>query len=285
MNMKIATIRLKEYYSQASTTEKAIIKFILAHPEETSRMTIHKLAEKTFSSTSSIIRMCKKNGFDGYKEFSKALIYELAVRKNHQSKLEGDITKADSIKEIVDKVTNKNILSLEDTKNLLDFDVLNKCIDLIHDCHTLCLFGIGSSLLVAKDAQLKFLRVNKTTYVSDDWHLQLLIAKNMTPNDLGIIISYSGQTHEMIECAKAIKETGANTISITKYGSNPIKELCEYNLFVAANESIFRSGAMSSRISQLNIIDILYTSYTNTQYEKSLELLTKTHIRKETKGD
>jgi DNA-binding MurR/RpiR family transcriptional regulator len=143
------------------------------------------------------------------------------------------------------------------------------------------LFGIGSSLLVAKDAQLKFLRINKKTYVSDDWHTQLLTATNMSPNDLGIIISYSGQTHEMIECAKAIREAGAESISITRFGNNPVKSLCKHHLYVAANESLFRSGAMSSRISLLNVIDILYTGYNNRQYDKSLELLAKTHIRKE----
>lgn len=283
--MQIATIRLKEYYNQASTTEKGIIKFVLAYPEETSRMSVHKLSEKTFSSPSSIIRMCKKNGFDGYKDFTKALIYELAVRKNHRAKADGIITRSDSLREIVDKVTNMNILSLEDTKNLIDFEVLNQCLKLIQESENLCLFGIGSSLLVAKDAQLKFLRVKKKCYVSDDWHLQLLTAKNMTPKDVGIVISYSGQTHEMIECAKAMGNSGANTISITRYASNPIKELCDYNLYVAANETLFRSGAMSSRISQLNVIDILYTAYTNNQYDESLELLVKTHIRKETKSD
>ena len=37
---------------------------------------------------------------------------------------------------------------------------------------------------------------------------------------------------------------------------------------------------MSSRISQLNIIDILYTAYANRQYEYSLKQLRKTHIKK-----
>ena len=41
-----------------------------------------------------------------------------------------------------------------------------------------------------------------------------------------------------------------------------------------------RSGAMASRTSQLNIIDILYTALANDQYEASLEQLSRTHIRK-----
>ncbi|MFB1050337.1 MurR/RpiR family transcriptional regulator [Paraliobacillus sp. JSM ZJ581] len=278
--MKIATIRLKEYIDQASTTEQGIISYILKYPEEASKLTIYQLAEQTFSSPSSIIRLCKKNGFTGYKEFSKSLVYEQAVRKNYKNKKIADVTQADSVKEVIDKVTNKNILSLEETASLLDYDVIGDCVELIHDCEKLVLFGIGASLIVAKDAQLKFTRINKMVYVAEDWHTQLLMARNMTSNDIGIVISYSGETQEMVQCAKTVKENQARLISITKYGNSTISELTDYKLFVAANEYAFRSGAMSSRISQLNLVDILYTSYVNMQYEKSIKILEKNQIRK-----
>lgn len=278
--MKSVLVRLREYSNQASIIEKTIIAYILKNSKETSSMTIYQLADKTFSSTSSVIRMCQKIGFVGYKDFTKALIYELAVREHSKTEEKKEITKADRIEEIVDKVTYKNIISLEDTKSMIDYEVINSCIQLLRTCKNVCLFGMGSSLLVAKDAQLKFMRLDKRCTVNDDWHVQLLTARYMSSEDLGIVISYSGQTHEMIECAKAMKENGVKMISITRYGASPIVELCDYNIFVAANEAIVRSGAMSSRISQLNIIDILYTGYVNTQFEKSLEQITKTHIQK-----
>ncbi|QNO15305.1 MurR/RpiR family transcriptional regulator [Alkalicella caledoniensis] len=278
--MKSVIVRLREYYNEASTTEKEIVKYVIKHPEETSQMTVYKLAEKTFSSPASIIRMCQKNGFGGFKDFSKALIFELAMRSQNQSAEKSEITKSDRIEDIIEKVTYKNIISLEDTKNLMDPETLNKSIQLLINSENICIYGIGSSLIVAKDAQQKFMRLNKHCSVSDDWHLQLLSARNMSDRDVGIIVSYSGQTAEMIECANTMKENGVKIISITKYGTSPIVEICDYNIFVAANESTFRSGAMSSRISQLNVIDILYTGFANTQYEKSLQLIAKTHIRK-----
>ncbi|TQS75932.1 MurR/RpiR family transcriptional regulator [Ornithinibacillus gellani] len=279
--MKIATIRLKEFYGQATITEKEIISYILANPEETSKLTIYQLAERTFSSPASIIRLCKKNKFNGYKEFSKSLLFELAVRENYKNKRMADVTKIDSVKEIVEKVTNKNILSLEETESLLEYDVIDACVKSIYRCEKLVLFGIGASLIVAKDAQLKFTRINKMVYVAEDWHTQLLIAKNMGVQDVGIVISYSGETDEMIQCAKTVKENQAKLISITKYGDTTISDMADYRLFVAANEYAFRSGAMSSRISQLNLIDILYTTYVNMHYEKSIEILGKNLIKKE----
>jgi DNA-binding MurR/RpiR family transcriptional regulator len=78
-----------------------------------------------------------------------------------------------------------------------------------------------------------------------------------------------------------MKANGVTMVCLTKYGTNPINEYADVKLYVAANESTFRSGAMSSRISQLNIIDILYTGYANRHYEQSLQMIARTHIRKD----
>lgn len=279
--MAIATLKLKEYKKDASPTEMAIIDYILKNAEETSQMTIYNLAEKTFSSPSTIIRLCKKNGYTGYKSFIKDLIYEQAVRVNYKDKHLKELTRTDEIEEIINKITHENILSLEETLQLIDYEVIKKAVNEIFNCEKLTIFGIGASLIVAKDAQLKFTRINKMSYVSEDWHTQLLMAKNMNENDLALVISYSGQTEEIVTCTEVAKENGATVISITNTDESPINKLADHAIYVASNEYSFRSGAMSSRISQLNIIDILYTSYINRKYEQSLEILEKTQIKKE----
>lgn len=278
--MQSALVRMREYLGRASAAEGAVIAYLLERPEAAADMSIHELAEKTFSSPSTVVRMCRKIGFAGYKEFRHAIIYELAVRKESMIEEQKEISRSDSTEDIVNKVTYKNIISLENTKNLVDVKTINKCVDLICDAHSVCLFGIGSSLLVAQDAHLKFLRLNKACFINEDWHSQLLQARNMSKRDVGIVISYSGQTVEMLECVRAMKRVGAPVIAITRYDLSPLAELTDYNLYVAANESTFRSGAMSSRISQLNIVDILYTVYANRNYEYSLKQLSDTHILK-----
>lgn len=283
--MELVTIRLREYLESATTTEQSVIRYILKNTESVSKMTIYTLAEVTYTSPSSIIRLCKKNGFDGYKSFLKSLVYELAVRDNYKSKEISDVNRTDKMSEIIYKVSHKNILSLEETSDLQDIEILDKCVENILACEKLVFFGIGASLIVAKDAQLKFTRINKMAYVSEDWHTQLLMAKNMSEKDVAIVISYSGQTEEMITCVKEAKMSGAKIISITKYSDSPIVRLANLNLYVAANEYDFRSGAMSSRIAQLNLIDIIYTAFVNKQYEQSLEILEKTQLRKENYDD
>lgn len=278
--MKSALLRIREARGSISPTEREIADYLLQHPEDVIDLSIHELAKRTFSSPSTIIRMCHRVGFDGFKEFRKAVTYEMAVRRQNEENAQKEITRSDSLDDIVEKITYKNIMSLEDTKNLLDTETLGKCVELIRSCRMVLLFGMGASLCAAKDAYLKFLRLNKPCMINEDWHSQLLQARNTCAQDLGIVISYSGNTVEVIECMKAMQENRTPIIAITRCVNSPVSELADYKLYTTANESIFRSGAMSSRISQLNIIDILYTAFANSEYEGCLEQLSKTHIKK-----
>ena len=278
--MKSALLRLREARDSLSATERSVADYLLSHPEEAMELSIHSEIARTFSSPSTMIRMCHRIGFEGYKEFRRAVTYEMAVRKQSEEEERKEIARSDSVEDIIEKVTYKNIISLEDTKNLLDADTLRQCVELIRKCRTVLLFGMGASLCAARDAYLKFLRLNKPCIVNDDWHSQFLQARNSSKDDLGIVISYSGETVEMVECMKAMRDNHTPIIAITRCVSSPVAELADYKLYTTANESTFRSGAMSSRISQLNLIDILYTAFANSEYEYSLEQLSRTHIRK-----
>lgn len=279
--MKSALLLLRESVGSLSDTERDIAQFLLADPEAAVDMSIHELAKRTFSSSSSVVRLCHHLGFEGFKEFRKALTYELAVREQSRVDEQKELKRSDRLEDIIEKITYKNIMSLEDTKNLIDVQTLQECLWLIRRARCVYLFGLGASLIAAKDLYLKLLRLNKLCVINDDWHSQLLQAKNALEKDLGIVISYSGNTYEVIECMKTLKENKTPIIAITRCVATPVSELADQKLYTTANESTFRSGAMSSRISQLNIIDVLYTALANSQYEDSLEQLSRTHIHKE----
>ena len=278
--MTSALLRLREAADTFSPTEKAVAQEILSNPKLVADLSIHELAKQTFSSPSTIVRLCNHTGYSGYKEFRRAVTYELAVREQTKQEEKAQIVHTDSLEDIIEKITYKNIVALEETKALLDTDVLRKCVDMVQKAKVIYLFGMGASLCAAKDAYLKFLRMNKLCVINEDWHSQLLQARNATKDDLGIAISYSGATVEVIECMKTLKENGTPTIAITRYIKSPVSELADQCLYTSASEALFRTGAMSSRIAQLNIIDILYTALSNREYEQSLDQLSRTYIRK-----
>ena len=275
-------IRLKEYGRYASTAEKNVVDFILDHPQEVMGKTVHELASITYTSASTIVRFCRKMGFHGYKEFQQGLVYEFAMSQGSVNVALQDISPRDSTTDVIRKVTQKNVDSLRITEKLLNSETIDACVQLLSQSRVINLFGIGASLLAAKDLQLKLLRVDKFCNMSDDWHSQFLYAKNMGPDDVAVIISYSGLTREMITCAKAAKKNGAKVIAITRGDSNSeLIKYANYTLGVGSTEFIVRSGAMSSRLSQLNVIDILYAAYINQNYEQCMKKFVKNYIEKE----
>lgn len=278
--MQNVLLRLREVHASLSSTEQQIAGFILDNPEATADLTVRELADRTFSSPSSVLRVCRAVGFLGYKDMRHALIQELAALGDRGSHPEEEVAPEDSVQDIIDKVTHKNVQSLLDTQRLLDPEVVEDCVRLLSGARMIMLFGIGASLLAAKDAYLKFLRLDKPCVVNEDWHSQLLQAVNSTPQDVGIVFSYSGQTVEMIQCMKAMKENGTPVIAITRYYPSAVAKMADYALYIAANESLFRNGAMSSRLSQMNVTDVLYTLFAGKDREATMRRLTRTHILK-----
>ncbi len=278
--MSNALVRLRERSKSFSSTEREVANSILANPRLVVDMSIHELARHTFSSASTIVRLCSHTGYSGYKEFRKAVTYELALREQSRITEQQGIQRSDSLEDIIEKITAMNINSLEETRDLLDPQVLRTCVEMLKNARVIYLFGLGASLCAAKDAYLKFLRLNKLCVINEDWHSQLLQARNASREDLALVISYSGATEEIIACMKCLKETGTPIIAITRCVQSPVSDLADQNLYTAANESLFRSGAISSRMSQLNIVDILYTSLANETYEESLKQISRTHIEK-----
>ncbi|MDE7015498.1 MAG: MurR/RpiR family transcriptional regulator [Kineothrix sp.] len=275
--MKKGLYRLEVYYKQSATeSEKEVLRFLINQTREAVEMDIHTMAKKCFCSPATIVRICKKNGFSGFKELKQALWNDINFSKQlMQTNLTAPSD--EKIPNIVAKVLNTNIIAIQNIYNLLDFDELGRIVELLLSVRYVYLYGIGASFLVAKDFQQKLERINKRTFLYEDIHLQLISSTNMEPGDMAIIVSYSGLTKEIIEIAKNVKMCGGKIIAITKYGTNKLSSMSDYNLFVPMLEKPLRVGASSSRVSQLSVVDIVYNTYISMEKDKSMEKILSTN--------
>lgn len=96
-------------------------------------------------------------------------------------------------------------------------------------------------------------------------------AASLGKGDVAVLVSYTGQTPDMLETFKVLRQTGATTIAITRYGRNPISDGADIPLCVSSAETALRSGATGSRIAQLNVVDILYTAVSGRTYSQIKE--------------
>lgn len=283
--MKKGLYRLEVYYKQSATeSEKEVLRFLINQTREAVEMDIHTMAKKCFCSPATIVRICKKNGFSGFKELKQALWNDMNFSKQLMQ-VNLDAPSGEKIPNIVANVLNTNIMAIQNIYNLLDFDELDRIVALLLSQRYVYLYGIGASFLVAKDFQQKLERINKRTFLYEDIHLQLISSTNLEPGDVAIIVSYSGITKEIIEIAQNVKMCGGKIIAITKYGTNKLSSMSDFNLFVPMLEKPLRVGASSSRVSQLSVVDIVYNIYISLEKDKSMEKILSTNKLLEKKED
>ncbi|WP_242987727.1 MurR/RpiR family transcriptional regulator [Anaerobacterium chartisolvens] len=258
-------MKIKESLSGLTKKEKLVAKYVLQFPHDVPKMSIQELAAASGTSPSSVVRLCKSLGYSGYKEFCRLLTADISANRQDDIVYE-DVRPGDSLPSIAKSVVMSNIRAIESSLQILNVDQLEQAVTAICQADRVDFYGVGTSCLVALDAHSKFLRINKHSNVSEDPHVQVLSAATLKKGDVAVIISYSGETRDVLIIADIIKKTSATIIAITKYGKNPLNTQADINLYTYSTENLIRSGAMSSRISQLTIIDILYTAVASNNY-------------------
>lgn len=253
--------KIKAAYNQFTKAEKKVAGFIMQNPKDVLFMSITDLAEACGVGDTSVFRFCKTMELKGYQEFKMMLSLSLNDGMENSDQFTGDINLDDSLSELAQKVLNTNINALTEAYSLLNMNKFSEIIDYMHDASKIYFFGVGASLLTALKAMNKFLRIESKVYCIQDSHMQAMAASTMNSTDMAILISYSGATKDTIHVAKLAKAAGAKVVCITRFRKSPLTTYSDITLLCGANEGPLQGGSTSAEISQLFLIDLLYSEY------------------------
>lgn len=255
-------------------SERKIAEYIIKNPKEAITCTANELGKRSSTSGAAVIRLCKSLGLKGFQELKLKIAGDLQKPFEEGYR---DITPFETQESIIQKMTNNNIQTLRDTVEVLHPDELRKAVDALIQANTIHFFGIGASSIIAKDAQQKFLRINKNATAFTDTHLLATLIGNAKKDDVVFGISFSGETIEVANLLELAKQKGVKTISLTRYGISPVTEQADIRLYTSySKEAVFRSGATSSRIAQLHVIDILFMCVATQAYEETIKSIDRT---------
>ncbi|MGQ9631646.1 MAG: MurR/RpiR family transcriptional regulator [bacterium] len=265
--------RLRGVYPSLNPAEMKVADFILKDPEAVIRLSITEVAEKSDTSEATVVRVSQLIGYQGFQELKIVLARDLggSFRYIHE-----EIKRGDSASAIAEKVFQGNIQAIRDTLDILDRGEFERAIDAIRKAHHVDFYGVGTSGFVALDAQNKFLRIKIPSRAFIDPHSQAMSAALLDKGDVAVGISHSGSTKDIVDALSIAKSAGATTICITNYTHSPIIKVADIKLYTASRETTFRSGAITSRIAQLSIIDALFLGVAMSRYDETIEYLERT---------
>ncbi len=268
-------VKMRTAYNQFTKAEKKVADYILQNPREVLFMSITDLAEACNVGDTSVFRFCKSMELKGYQEFKMVLSLSLNEDAKEASRLSGNISLNDTFQELAQKVLSTNVHALTETHSLLDENIFNQAIDCLHEAKKIYFFGVGASVLTALKAANKFLRIEPKVYCIQDSHMQAMVASMMNPEEVAVVFSYSGATKDTIHVAQLAKQAGAKVICITRFIKSPLTAYADLTLLSGANEGPLQGGSTSGEISQLFLIDLMYTEY----YRRYFETCSKNNER------
>lgn len=279
--LKGGLVSIKESLPNLKPSEKKVAEYILAHPEEVIKYSVQKLASLTDVSEATIVRFSRTLKCKGFQELKLRVAYDLnqpSGTKNSYDEIAADAP----VHSLIQSISHNNKQSIQDTLSVLSEGDVEWAIDSLRKARKIAVYGIGASAVIAEDIKQKLTRIDRWCETGFGFDTQATISANLDNRDTVLGISNSGQTEDMIHSLSLAKENGAHVISLTKFGENPITQLADVKLFASSLEKSIRSGAMSSRISMLNVVDILYIGIASENNELSIQKLENT--RKAVRG-
>ena len=269
-------LNMLKYKEDLSMAERVVLDYLIENKAVLRNFNVEKIAEAAYTSPASVVRMCKKLGYNGFKDFKIDFILanaKVEIPENREYK-DVILTKDSNQGRMV---IENNIRILEETLKLHDEKSLQKAARIIMKARKILIFGKGSSYLVCKDLEMKLRRINKFCVAQGESHEQLVDASFINQNDVVIFISNSGTTKEIVSAALVAKDNKAKIVSIVKLGTSLLADLSDIVLYTSSLEGEFRSAAMTSRISQLSVVDALFTNCAFIDIDRSVRTLERTY--------
>ena len=258
---------LKQNYNSFTDREKLISKYFLENEESIIKLSAKEIGDLTNTSAPTVVRFSKKLGFSSLNELklNLKLSSNVAEKSSRFEYLDKDLKTKDiiyGVKESIDSV-------MEKTVKLINESDLDKAINLLIAAKNIYIYSVGVSGLVGLDFYYKLNRINKRCTLHTDTHLQITSSVLMEEGDVAVAISYSGETAEVLTCVENARKNKIPIISITKASvNNELEKLSDITLKIPFVEKSLREGAMSSRISQLAIIDMLFIGIARDNFEE-----------------
>ncbi|AYD03169.1 MurR/RpiR family transcriptional regulator [Neorhizobium sp. NCHU2750] len=273
LDLKAVGPRIRMRMPLLTPLEARVVETVFALRSFDDETSLKEIATEAGVSEAMVVKITKKLGFAGYREFRAALAQynRLPTAEMHQ-----ELSPDDTSQEIIQKVFRTSIQALEETQSILDVEAFDRAADMLHSARQRDFYGVGGSAQIARDVAHKFLRVGVRASVFDDSHMMLMSASLLGSDDVAIGFSHSGNTVAVIESIQLARRNGARTIAITNYNGSPLAQQADVVLCSTAQGSPLMGENAAARIAQLNILDALFVAVAQRDYKAAERNLEKT---------
>jgi RpiR family carbohydrate utilization transcriptional regulator len=243
--------------SELRPAERLVAEYVLGNVDAVIHGTLATIASASGVSEPTVLRFCRSAGFKNFGEFKIKLIRSAAVSDN-QPPVEKPVRigRDDTVASSTDKVFAASISALIDAGKQIPRSEIERAALAILRAHRVIIFGLGTSAIIAADAQHKLFRLGVAAANYSDPHLQAMSAATLGPDDVLLAISQTGEPRDLFETTSVAVESGVTVIALTRSDS-PLAGLAQILISIDLNEPIEMWNPIVSRLAHLVTVDAL----------------------------
>lgn len=232
-----------------SGVELRIYNYALSNASEVTYMSIQELAGKTYSSTASILRLCKKLGCSGFSEFKFKLKESLTdTGKKESVNFRSDVR--DALEMLYNQSTTESFNA-----------AIRKAAMLLASKSLVIFAGLGSSDLAASYAARYFSYVMPFSFRIediDDYETgAMMISDDMYKEVCIVALSISGNTRDILRYVKSVNLARCSLIAITANSQSKLAGIADIVIPYSLNRLSRNNADLNSQIPCMYIIELL----------------------------
>lgn len=264
-------------YHSFSESQKRVADFVLKNPDRVMISSMSDLAQACRVSEPTIMRFLHKMNYDSYQVFRVNIAQELGMGSNKNLYSE-DIQNTDEVSVVKHKVLNVTAQSLLDCMSLIQDSAVDGMTNHLIGADHILTIGIGGSYAQALDFAHKMQRLGLQAIHSNDPHMINIMCTNLGVNDMLVVFSHSGESREILDAVSIARKNGVAIGAVTSYPNSKLARECNWSLLSSSYETNYRSDAMTSRIIQMTITDILYICIAQRMGSRAEQSVNRTRI-------
>lgn len=270
-------LRIEACYGDLRPSEKRAADYILENLGELKVLSLDQLAKQAGVSQPTVMRTIKALGYSGYKEFRYAVVEKMARQEygdggELRAMYGYSLTGKEKLEEIPKKIVAKTGQMTEEMLKNISPKIFRQVTETLSRAHRIDIYSVENSNVTAQDLLTKLLYLGMDCRHYADSYLQRICAGTLSPGDVAIGISYSGNSRDTVDAVRAARKAGAVTIVITNFRDSLITHYADL-LLCTSQDQVFYGDAIFSRTTQIMIVDMIYMGLLASDYERYVKVL------------
>ncbi|WP_052282284.1 MurR/RpiR family transcriptional regulator [Kluyvera genomosp. 1] len=251
MDNRLATLLTRG--DSLTRAEYRVLAHLTEHPLLVGNITVRQLAQATFVSTATIMRLCQKLGFSGYSEFiwhCKTLLAETPHIAVQQPDNAGESS----------ALFNHFLANYQLTFQWATAEKRQQFTRLLREQEHFFLYGAGFSYLFAEYLTKKLQVLGKTAFISGPGDSRNIFLSNAARYQVFIAVSRSGETEQVLDKARIARNVGMTVVAFTRVSANTLAGLADLH-FALYDEAVHfaaeAAGVTSFESNLVLLMDLL----------------------------